>query len=83
MAGNVMDGVRAEFANNWAGVGFQNGAAVQAQVQTNAEIYPSYVNTQSATNAYKVVLSDTGCNLPAQDLIDQRVVEEVLDQSAL
>jgi hypothetical protein len=46
---------------------------------TNAEIFPSYVTSQTASNAYKVVLSDVGCNLPAQDLIDRRVIGEVLD----
>jgi hypothetical protein len=47
---------------------------------TNAtEIYPSYVDTQTASNAYRAVLSDVGCNLPSQDLIDRRVIGEVLD----
>jgi hypothetical protein len=48
-------------------------------VQTNAEIFPSYVATQTATNAYKLVLSDVGCNLPVPDVIDRRVIGEVLD----
>jgi hypothetical protein len=78
MVGNVMDG-RNYFTNNWANGGFQNGSTVQAQVQTNAEIFPSFVNTQSATNACKLVLSDVGCNLPVPDVIDVRVVGDVLD----
>ncbi len=87
MVGNVMEG-KNYFANNWqigtavpTGNGSNNYASSD-QVSlaiTNAEIFPSYVTTQTATNAYKVVLSDVGCNLPAQDLIDQRVIGEVLD----
>jgi hypothetical protein len=78
MVGNVMEG-RNYFTNNWANGGFQNGAAIQAQVQTNSEIFPSFVNTQTATNAYKLVVSDVGCDLPTQDVIDVRVIGEVLD----
>jgi len=84
MTGNVMTGVSGQanlFTNNWLNGGFQNGATVQAQVQTNAEIFPSYVATQSATNAYKLVLSDVGCNLPLADVIDRRIVGEVLDRT--
>jgi len=78
MVGNVMEG-RSYLANNWANGGFNNGATVQAQVQTNAEIFPSFVASQTATNAYKLVLSDVGCNLPVPDVIDRRVIGEVLD----
>ncbi|HXS68100.1 MAG TPA: hypothetical protein VN761_04605, partial [Candidatus Polarisedimenticolia bacterium] len=78
MTGNVMQGT-SYYANNWAAGSFYNGATVQAQVQTNAEIFPSYVTTQTASNAYKMVLSDVGCNLPVPDVIDRRVIGEVLD----
>jgi hypothetical protein len=87
MAGNVLEG-KNYFTNNWqigtavpTGDGSDNYASSNQVVMaiTNAEIYPSYVTTQTATNAYKMVLSDVGCNLPAQDLIDQRVVGEVLN----
>jgi hypothetical protein len=76
MNGNVMEG-RNYFANNWSA--FNNGLPMTGLVTNGAELYPSYVATQSATNAYKVVLSDAGCNLPAQDLIDKRTIGEVLD----
>jgi hypothetical protein len=89
MAGNVMEG-RNYLTNNWqigTAVGVGNGtnnyasSNQVAQVITNAELFPSYVTTQTASNAYKVVLSDVGCNLPAPDLIDQRVIGEVLDRT--
>jgi len=87
MAGNVMAGEN-YLTNNWqigtavpVGNGTNNYASSNqvAQVITNGEIYPSYVNTQTASNAYKAVLSDVGCGLPAEDLIDRRVIGEVLD----
>jgi hypothetical protein len=84
MVSNVMEGVSGQanyYTNNWANGGFNNGATVQAQVQTNAEIFPSYVATHTPTNAYKLVLSDSGCNLPAPDVIDRRVIGEVLDRT--
>lgn len=79
-AGNVMEG-KTYFTNNWMTGSFYNGATVQAQVQTNAEIFPSYVASQSASNALKFVLSDTGCNQPMPDAIDRRVIGEVLDRT--
>ncbi len=78
MAGNVMVG-KSYFANNWMAGSFYNGAIVEAQVRTNAEIFPSYVASQTASNAYKLVVSDVGCNLPISDVIDRRVIGEVLD----
>jgi hypothetical protein len=84
MTGNVMTGVSGQadlFTNNWANGGFVNGSTVEAQVRTNSEIFPSYVDTQSASNTYKIVLSDSGCNLPKPDGIDVRVVSEVLDRT--
>ncbi len=80
MAGNVMEG-KTYITNNWMSGSFYNGLPIAGLVTTNSEIFPSYVETQTASNAYKVVLSDSGCNLPAQDLIDQRVIGEVLDGS--
>ncbi|HEU6449554.1 MAG TPA: T9SS C-terminal target domain-containing protein [Verrucomicrobiae bacterium] len=77
MTGNVMQG-KSYYANNWMSGSFYNGLPLTGLVVTNAELYPSYVTTQSATNAYKVVLSDAGCNEPAQDLIDRRLIGEVI-----
>lgn len=38
--------------------------------------FDSFVATQSAAEAYEDVLADVGCNLPALDEHDQRVIEE-------
>jgi fibronectin type 3 domain-containing protein len=84
MTGNVMTGVSGQgdvFTDNWKNGGYYQGAAGEALQRVNAEFYPSYVDTQTASNAYKIVMSDSGCNLPARDLIDIRVVGEVLDHT--
>lgn len=82
MDGNVMEGKNYD-TNNWQyGTAVStkyNSSAVYETVRTNAEIYPSYVTTQSAHDAFKYVLSDVGCNLPLPDVIDQRIVREVRD----
>lgn len=78
MAGNVWQG-KTYYTNNWMTGSFVNGLPMAGLNVTNAEIYPSYVDTQSASNAYKVVLSDAGCNLQLQDGIDRRLIGEVLD----
>jgi len=80
MVGNVMEG-KGYYANNWAVNSFYNGLPLAGLVTNSAEVYPSYVTTQSATNAYEVVLSDVGCNQPATDLIDRRIIGEVLDRT--
>ena len=80
MVGNVMEGTT-YYNDNWASGSFYNGAAVAAEVRTNAEVFPSYVTTQTASNACKLVLSDVGCNLPAPDVIDRRIIGEVLNRT--
>ena len=43
--------------------------------------FPSYATIHSATNAYKLVLSDVGCNQPSLDDHDARVIRETIDGS--
>ncbi|MFO1475411.1 MAG: Ig-like domain-containing protein [Verrucomicrobiota bacterium] len=74
--GNVMEGKDYE-SNNWA-TAFQNGATFTNIVRTNSEIFPSYVTTQTARDAYRIVLSDVGANRPQPDAIDRRIIQEVL-----
>jgi hypothetical protein len=78
MTGNVMIGT-SYYTNNWTTGSFVNGLPLTNVIVTNSDIYPSYVDTQTASNAYKLVLSDVGANLPAPDAIDRRLVGEVLD----
>jgi hypothetical protein len=45
-------------------------------------LYPSYVETQTAEEAYEDVLANVGCNVPMLDDHDTRVIQEVLDGTA-
>ncbi|MFL1011649.1 T9SS C-terminal target domain-containing protein [Flavisericum labens] len=55
-----------------------NGANTQYETFVNAEFFPSYVNTHTADEAYKIVLSDVGCTQPVLDEHDQRMITETL-----
>jgi hypothetical protein len=55
-----------------------SGITVSYETFVNAPFFPSYVTTQSAANAYKIVLSDVGCTQPQFDDHDIRMVNETL-----
>jgi hypothetical protein len=43
----------------------------------NGPLYPSYVETQTAEEAYEDVLANVGCSAPMLDDHDKRVIQEV------
>ncbi|KAL4926763.1 pectin lyase fold/virulence factor [Aspergillus undulatus] len=43
------------------------------------EFFPSYIEEQSSTEAYKRVLSDSGASQPVQDEHDARIIQETLE----
>lgn len=76
-SGNVMPGYFDE-SNQTAGRK-ASGITVSFQNFVNTPFFPSYVTTQSAKNAYKIVLSDVGCTQPEFDEHDQRIITETLN----
>ncbi len=54
-----------------------NGQTVNWTVFQNAPFFESYANVQSASAAYKDVLSDVGQNMPVLDDHDTRIIGEV------
>ncbi|HTG65074.1 MAG TPA: T9SS type A sorting domain-containing protein [Flavobacterium sp.] len=78
--GNVMPGYFDE-SNQTIGrkASFSNGATYQYDNFVNTPFFPSYVTTQTAAHAYKIVLSDVGCVQPEFDEHDQRIITETLD----
>lgn len=79
MTGNVLEGFVNE-SNNWSA--FQNGPRVEAQVRVDHELYPSYVKTQTAREAFTNVLANVGANFPKSDAIDLHVIKDVRDGTA-
>ena len=75
--GNVMPGYFDE-SNQTAGRK-ASGNTVPYNNFVNTPFFPSYVTTQSAKNAYKIVLSDVGCTQPEFDEHDQRIISETLN----
>lgn len=76
-SGNVMPGYFDE--NNQTAGRKASGNTVSYDNFVNTPFFPSYVTTQSAKNAYKIVLSDVGCVQPEFDEHDQRVISETLN----
>ncbi|KAF2518081.1 T9SS type A sorting domain-containing protein [Flavobacterium foetidum] len=76
-SGNVMPGY---FDETNQTIGRKaSGNTVSYQNFVNTPFFPSYVTTQTAKNAYKMVLSDVGCTQPEFDTHDQRIVNETLN----
>jgi len=78
--GNVMPGYFDE-SNQTIGKRstYKNGATNTYDNFVGTPFFPSYVTTQSAKNAYKIVLSDVGCIQPEFDDHDQRIITETLN----
>lgn len=75
--GNVMPGYFDE-SNQTLGRK-ASGNTVPYNNFVDTPFFPSYVTTQSAKNAYKIVLSDVGCTQPEFDDHDQRIITETLN----
>ncbi|MEX0332588.1 MAG: polysaccharide lyase family 1 protein [Puniceicoccaceae bacterium] len=73
--GNVMEGHYGP-EEHWVGVAEEGDEPKQAYLVTTA-FFPSFVNTQTAAEAYADVLDDVGANVPVLDEHDSRVIREV------
>ncbi|TDD98020.1 T9SS type A sorting domain-containing protein [Flavobacterium cellulosilyticum] len=78
-AGNIMPGFFDE-SNQTLGrrSTISSGITINYETFVNTPFFPSFVTTQSATQAYKIVLSDVGCTQPVFDDHDTRMVNETL-----
>jgi len=85
MDGNVLEGFVAE-TNNWAA--FENAwpnardPIKVSDVRVEREIFPSYVKTHTAREAYTNVLADVGDNFPKLDVVDRHVIKDVRNGTA-
>ncbi|WP_205511802.1 hypothetical protein [Longitalea arenae] len=78
-AGNVMPGSFDEQSQSpGRRMTIRNGAIINYETFVDTPFFPSYVNTQTAYNAYKNVLSNVGANQPVIDSHDIRIIQETL-----
>jgi hypothetical protein len=75
LAGNQIEGRPKVNADNWSAAVMD--AKWLPKVRSDEPLFESFVTTQSVEEAYKSVLSDVGANLPRQDAVDARVIEDV------
>ena len=81
VVGNVMPGYYDETTQTNGRVATtENGGSVPTNYSpwVEAPFFPSYVDTESAGDSYKRVLSDVGCTQPMIDDHDVRVINETL-----
>ncbi|KAF2849760.1 polysaccharide lyase family 1 protein [Plenodomus tracheiphilus IPT5] len=92
-AGNAMPGIFDQTDTQYVGdgTGQKQRIACYADVTIDNVSYQkfldkpffeSHVTTQTATEAYKIVLSDSGVSQPVQDDHDKRIVQETLNGTA-
>ena len=85
MNGNVLEGFVDE-TNNWNA--FENAwpkakdPISEADVRVDHELFPSYVKTQTAREAFTNVLANVGANFPKSDAIDLHLIKDVRDGTA-
>ncbi|MDN3670517.1 T9SS C-terminal target domain-containing protein [Echinicola jeungdonensis] len=81
-SGNVMPGhFDAENQEKGKRSRISNNEKVNYKTFVEKPFFPSHVNTHSARDAYKNVLSDVGANQPELDEHDQRIIQETLDST--
>jgi len=82
LSGNYVDGAPAISASNWKGMAFAGGSlADSAQSKVTAPFDLPAIPVQSAEEAYEAVLQYAGCNLPARDTLDARIVADVRNRT--
>jgi hypothetical protein len=85
MTGNVLEGYVDE-TNNWSA--FENvwpdarDPISEASVRVDHELFPSYVKTHTAREAFTNVLENVGANFPKQDVVDLHIIADARNGTA-
>jgi hypothetical protein len=75
--GNFVKGFPGVTSNNWAG-GVQGKYAKNPEIRVSSPFPFADVATQSAEEAYKLVLEKVGAILPKRDVLDKRIISETM-----
>jgi pectate lyase len=82
VADNYVDQSPEVTANNHIGVHMGDGTEDdKQQTLVSAPFTVMPINTQKATEAYKLVLANVGASLPVRDTLDQRVIRDVMNRT--
>lgn len=81
--GNIMEGVAGPEGPLEPFKGMNIRGHQDAPVTLPNPFFEPWVKTHSAKEAYENVLADVGCNVPALDEHDQRVIKEVREGTAI
>jgi len=85
MDGNILEGYVTE-TNNWAAFenAWPNGRdpVKIADVRVDHEIFPSYVKTHTAREAFTNVLDNVGANFPKSDVVDLHIIADTRNGTA-
>jgi pectate lyase len=73
--GNFVEKYKKVTSNNWDG-GVQGKFALDPEIRIYSPFKCDTVETQSAKEAYKLVLEKVGAILPVRDVLDQRIISE-------
>jgi hypothetical protein len=82
LSGNYVDGYPNTTRNNWLGVAPGSAPrADTAQVKVTTPFNTVALPTETAQAAYTAVLAQAGCVLPARDVLDQRIINDVRNRT--
>ena len=80
--GNYVDGDEAATTDNWKGVQLEKGNnSDKEKVKLQAPSGLLMVQVQTAKDAYSAILEKVGCNSPARDTMDLRILRNVVERT--
>jgi pectate lyase len=80
--GNFTDGSDEITKDNWKGVTMQNGSTSDAlQSKLNSPFNTIPVKTETALEAYQMVLKNAGAVMPVRDTLDARIIKDVINRT--
>jgi hypothetical protein len=80
LAGNQIEGKPQVNKDNWSAAVM--GQEWYAKVRSDKPLFEPFVKTQSVEDAYASVIADVGANLPKQDPVDARIIQDVKKRQA-
>jgi len=82
ISGNYVDGSSKVTGNNWLGVVMDKGTEADAAAsKVEGPFATEMITTQSATDAYAIILENAGAILPKRDTLDERIINEVKNRT--